>query len=91
VTRTTDAQFRAAQQAYDLRDDEPRRCKTCALDEAKPCRHDPECQRWERCERCEREPEAMERGGKRVCVECAHEIDFEEDDDSDAGFEGESA
>ena len=89
--RTTDAQFRAAQQAYDLRDDEPKRCTKCALDEAKPCRHDPECPRWERCSRCEREPEAMERGGNRVCVECAWEIDFEEDDDSDAGFEGESA
>lgn len=81
----TDAAIKAAQLAYDLADDVPPLCRYCHAERGERCRRHPECSLWERCSRCEREAAEMERGGNRVCVECAHEIDFEEDDDSDAG------
>ena len=50
----SDRAFRAAQLAYDLRDDELPLCRYCHADRGERCRKHPECSRWERepCDGC---------------------------------------
>jgi hypothetical protein len=54
VTRTTDAQFRAARLAHDLADDVPPLCRRCHAERGERCRKHPECEIWERepCDGC---------------------------------------
>ena len=87
-----DRAFAAAQLAHDLADDDAQRTATCdhcghKSDEGKRL-GSPErfvcltcLEAGAVCGRCGEDEPTQERGGKRVCLECAREIDLEAEDE----------
>ena len=87
-----DRAFAAAQLAHDLADDDAQRTATCShckrrSDEGKRLGADGRfvcltcIESGAVCARCGEDEPTQDRGGQRVCLECAREIDLEAEDD----------
>ena len=98
MMRLSTVSQRAAQRAHDLADDDAQRTATCShcnrrSDEGKRLGA-PErfvclgcLESGAVCQRCGEDEPTQERGGQRVCLECARELDLMAEDDEPADGE----